>query len=83
MGRPGEAMRQALEARRRIGAELAKHPGDALFLGDLSVACQRLVNMKLAAADTSGAIEECTANVDARRRILPPNPTIPGTAAAR
>jgi eukaryotic-like serine/threonine-protein kinase len=60
MGRPHEAMTAALATRQRIVDELARRPDDLVFQSDLCVAYGRLVNMKQAAADTTGAIEECT-----------------------
>jgi non-specific serine/threonine protein kinase/serine/threonine-protein kinase len=64
MGRPGEAMKRALESRDRILAQLAKRPNDRVFLADLCIASNRLTDMKLAAADTAGAVAECRTNLD-------------------
>jgi len=59
-GRPQEAMAEVLSARERARAALARHPRDPLFESDLCVGYGRLIDMKSAAADTAGAIVECT-----------------------
>jgi non-specific serine/threonine protein kinase/serine/threonine-protein kinase len=77
MGRPREAMSAALETRERILAELVRRPEDPLFQGDLCVAYGRLVNMKQAASDTLGAIEECTAYLQLVERLFRASPADP------
>jgi eukaryotic-like serine/threonine-protein kinase len=77
MGRHREAMDEALGARDRILAELARHPDDPLFVTDLSVAYGRLTDMKLGLADTLGAIEENARNVEIAERVFHANPTDP------
>lgn len=79
LGRHREAMEQALDTRRRILAELTRHPGDALFETDLCIAANRLTDMKLAAADTLGAIEECITNVTLAEKSFRANPADPGS----
>jgi len=59
-GRPREAMAEALRAREQARAQLARHPRDPMFESDLCVGYGRLIDMKSAAADTAGAIVECT-----------------------
>jgi tetratricopeptide (TPR) repeat protein len=78
MGRPREAMQQALADRQRILAELARRPGDPLFQSDLCVAYGRLIDMKQAAADTLGAIEECTAYLRLTEDLFRAQPGDPG-----
>lgn len=58
MGRTEEAMKMELDAKHRVLAERARHPDDALLRGDLAVACDRLSDLKFAAGDTLGALEE-------------------------
>jgi non-specific serine/threonine protein kinase/serine/threonine-protein kinase len=59
-GRTQEAMAEFLRAREQAQAQLARHPRDPLFESDLCVGYGRLIDMKSAAADTAGAIVECT-----------------------
>jgi non-specific serine/threonine protein kinase/serine/threonine-protein kinase len=63
MGRHEDALKNALSARERIVSVLARRPDDLLFQGDLCVACDHLIDLKLAVADTAGALEECVTNV--------------------
>ena len=58
MGQKDEAMRLAQEGKRWILAELARHPENELLPGDLGVACDRISDMRLAAGDTVGALQE-------------------------
>ena len=60
MTRPSK---QTLGARAQILAELARRPDDLRLQADLCVACGRLVDMRLALADTLGAVEECATNL--------------------
>ena len=59
LNRTGEAIEEISDIRRQILAELSRHPDDPAFLGDLSVTYGRLIILKNAAADTSGADAEC------------------------
>lgn len=63
MGRHDEARREALGARGRIEAELAKRPDDALWRGDLCVASNHLIDLHLAVGDTAAALAECRTNL--------------------
>ena len=74
MGRRREAMEQALSARDRILSEIARRPDELVFQADLCIAHARLVNMKQAAADTLGAIEECAAYLDLAERMFRATP---------
>jgi non-specific serine/threonine protein kinase/serine/threonine-protein kinase len=58
MGRREEAMSEALAARQRIVSEMERHPNEPLLKGDLLLSYDRLSDMKLAAADTQGAIDD-------------------------
>jgi non-specific serine/threonine protein kinase/serine/threonine-protein kinase len=74
MGRRKEALDLAVAARKRIDAELARRPDDEVFLTDLSISSQRLTDMKLAFADTAGAIEESRTNVALSERFFHDDP---------
>jgi non-specific serine/threonine protein kinase/serine/threonine-protein kinase len=63
MGRRDEAVKQADGARKRIVAYLKQHPDDLLWQGDLCVAVDHLIDLRLAVADTAGALAECITNV--------------------
>jgi serine/threonine protein kinase/tetratricopeptide (TPR) repeat protein len=78
MGRPREAMSEAANARQRILSELSRRPDDLRFQTDLCVAYGRLINMKQAAADTMGAIEECTAYLALAEKMFRASPGDPG-----
>jgi len=71
-------MKEELEARERIRRELARRPDEPLFQTDLCVAYSRLVNMKQEAADTLGAIEECTAYLQLVEKLFRSNPSDAG-----
>ncbi|HET9250885.1 MAG TPA: protein kinase [Candidatus Eisenbacteria bacterium] len=58
MGQKDEAMRLAQEGKRWILAALARHPENELLPGDLGVACDRISDMRFAAGDTVGALQE-------------------------
>ena len=58
MGQKDEAMTLALDAKQRIAAERRRHPEDTLLRGDHGVACDRISDMRLAARDTAGALQE-------------------------
>ncbi len=73
MGRHDEALRQALWARTRIEAELARRPGDVEWQGDLCVASDHLIDLQLAVADTAAAMAECWTNL----RLATPAPGAP------
>jgi non-specific serine/threonine protein kinase/serine/threonine-protein kinase len=77
MGRPEEAMALGLEARERSNGLLARHPADPVFQGDLSITCQRLADLKLAAGDTLGALEECRTNVNIAEQSFRAHPEDP------
>jgi len=57
MGKKEEAMKMELDAKRRVLAERALHPGDVKLQGDFGVACDRLSDLRLATGDTLGALE--------------------------
>jgi len=61
LGRPREAMDEAMDNRRRILSELQRRPGDLTLEDDLCVNYSHVITMKRAAADTAGAIQDCTA----------------------
>ncbi len=77
MGRPREALVETEETRRGIIAELARRPGDAMFQSDLCVTYGRIVNMKQAAADTLGAVVDCSAYVALIERMYRKEPANP------
>jgi serine/threonine protein kinase/tetratricopeptide (TPR) repeat protein len=79
MGKHREAMAMALRDRERIEAELKKRPNDPLFRGDLSVACNRLSDMRLAAADTAGAIADCRMHLELSETFFRAAPKDPNT----
>jgi eukaryotic-like serine/threonine-protein kinase len=60
MGKRREAIDEATAIKQEILAILSKTPDARLFEEDLCVTYGRLVNMKQQAADTLGAIRECT-----------------------
>jgi non-specific serine/threonine protein kinase/serine/threonine-protein kinase len=55
-GRPQEALAEVMRAQ----AQLARHPRDPQFESDLCVGYGRAIDLKVAAADTAGAIADCT-----------------------
>jgi tetratricopeptide (TPR) repeat protein len=75
MGRHQDALDEAVSNRRSIDEELATRPGDTVFLSDLAVCAQRLMDLRLAAADTAGAVEECRTNVNIAEALLRTDPT--------
>ena len=58
MGKKDESMKMELDAKHRIRDERALHPEDVRLQGDYGVACDRVSDLKLAAGDTRGALEE-------------------------
>ena len=58
MGQKEEAMRLAQEGKRRILALASRYPENELLPGDFGVACDRISDMRLAAGDTVGALQE-------------------------
>jgi non-specific serine/threonine protein kinase/serine/threonine-protein kinase len=74
VGRPQEAMAEALRARAQAQAQLARHPRDARFETDLCVTFGRLIDMNVAAADTAGAIVECTGYLALVERLYAEHP---------
>ena len=77
LNRTGEAMEEISSIRQRILAELSRHPDDAVLQGDLAVTYGRLIILKHAAADTSGADAECRGYLDLAERILGARPDDP------
>ncbi|HET7225408.1 MAG TPA: serine/threonine-protein kinase [Candidatus Eisenbacteria bacterium] len=63
LGRHREALAQAVDARERVERALARRRDDAVLLADLCISCDHLVDLRLNAADTLGAISECTTNL--------------------
>jgi tetratricopeptide (TPR) repeat protein len=77
LGQPREAMDEAMDNRRRILSELRRRPGNRVLEDDLCVNYSHVITMKRAAADTLGAIEDCTAYlalVESLFRAEPGNP---------
>jgi tetratricopeptide (TPR) repeat protein len=70
-------MEQALGLRRRIDSELARRPDDVLFQADLASACGRLVDMRLAAADTMGALGDGATGLAIAERLFRAAPADP------
>lgn len=77
MGRHKEAMDESQAMRGRIHAELARRPNDLVFLSDLCILCNRLVDMRLNAADTLGALEESRMNVSLAEMFYRIRPQVP------
>ena len=77
MGRSEEAMALAVEAKRRIVEAAARHPHDTLLTRDLGVACDRLIDMKLAAGDTAGALAEYREGLDVIEPLFRRDPRDP------
>jgi len=73
-----EAIEQTQGIRERIVSELARHPDDFVFEGDLCVAYGRLIILKNAAADTIGAIADCSAYLDLAEKMVRARPADPG-----
>ena len=60
MGKRDGAIRESEDTRQAILGLLAKDPHARVYQGDLCVTYGRLVNMKRAMSDTTGAIRDCT-----------------------
>ena len=78
LNRTREAIEETSNIRQRILAELSRHPDDPVLLGDLSVTYGRLIILKNAAADTSGAEAECRGYLELAERMLRARPDDPG-----
>jgi len=79
MGRHDDAVKSAEDAKRRIITVLAKQPNDLLWQGDLCVACDHLIDLRLAVADTTGALAECRENLALDDKMWRAQPQEPET----
>ena len=72
-----DAIAQTESNRERIRAELTRHPDDFVFEGDLCVAYGRLIILKNAAADTLGAMADCSSYLDLAEKMVRKRPDDP------
>jgi tetratricopeptide (TPR) repeat protein len=75
MGRIPEATALSAGIQQRILAELARYPDHPVFQSDLATTYGRLIILRNAAADTTGAIADCRAYLDLTERMIRARPS--------